>query len=1345
MRVDKYQLSLIALGVITTALFGAFFYRELFPEYKIYQNDYVALEKFRSTYTGEPPPVFKEGIKQLVLEREDKGPPLVDRCISCHVALQFSHFSPTKIAKDINGQILYDEQGMPLQVPNEEYVWAKLNDAIASSKDPNEIERLKGLKVAQVGEHIYDVSKVLAAHPLIGRETRPFEFHPLEEYGCTSCHNGNGKGLTTDKAHGPVFDGEYEIEFMGHAPEFTESDPENDPKFARIFNHKPGHELLFQTTPIFVGSLIQAKCVQCHQSSQSTLKSAANAATTLTGKRQRSAQQIQKALNNEQELLVSFINIKRSVEKVGVAQTIAAMRKKTENYSLPDSERQQISSQVEYLMRLVGGNDGLRPQNAQPAADVVIMDVNAQLTKIIGSKELVQALEKATEKEEEISQTVSKFIVDNSNNPQATGSIFAKYHSLALEEALIGHIQDTKSSLETAVNNPQVISAMTTDIDLLTQDYQHGQNLFISQACYACHRIAGFARGGVGPELTQEGKSYPWFIKESIVWPQADLPTSTMPNFRMDHEEVEDLVTYLLGQQGGSNAVSPVDYKIGIQEWEAGKKQSWEKPVSPAQVHNLDYSMTVFATEGCAACHRLKGFESNVGFRAEKEQKDWNIDSRIKENEWFQQLIPEMIVGSQLVQVIDSHADEIDQHIVDNVREGSLLNQIEEAHPGIIESYNTNFKYAMRAKNSYYAKLADAEQDPVKKAKILEELNQWKKRVERVLMVYIQEYGLGRLIGPRPNWAGVYRSDEWLMEHFRNPSSHVPKSIMPVFPFDETKFYALTYMLDALGKKNRDAQRAVWQHNGFNPEMAYHVYCSQCHGEYLAGNGPVSEWIYPIPKNLRNADFLRNLTKERVIYSITHGIKGTPMPPWGEVGADKPQNDNIPVLNAGEIDKLADWIFFNIPGSTVIQKSEDVPKWKYEPEDVLRELKKEGGSLKTEPIDNKEKKNELSLLPTGSEYYASLTPKVYSDNITPEEITDVFDVVPDKTNGPDKNLYYIKKEYYTPENLQQGQEFFEVNCAICHGREGEGAGLRAGIMQDAKPRMFTNLGWINSRDDLRLLRSIKFGVPGTAMTPWGDLTTSFQRLQLVMFIRSLSKEHKKRDELSSALYQAFDAAKIAIESARVAEFPAIAKLQAELNAAEANVKSLYIGAAEGKDTKEAVAAYEKKLQIVNQLRQQQEIDDTLQELKKVVATESEIYQSIGTGMIVQDPGSDVLQKLIEMIKLNDGRFVFESETLEYKPDPKKDAEIQKINQGIVEIINGQIEKLDKAKILQEGKIVTAQQREALVTIKSELSALNKLRIKLLSGIEEVRRQQQKETELYNKYQSKIKKENTQNK
>src|SRR4051812_41532591 len=113
-RADKYQWMLILSGIVVTALFGIFLYREIFPEYKIYQKDYVALEKFRSTYARQPPPPFQFGVKQIVIEREDRGPPLIDRCTSCHVALQIPYFSPTKVSHDINGNIVRDANGKPV-------------------------------------------------------------------------------------------------------------------------------------------------------------------------------------------------------------------------------------------------------------------------------------------------------------------------------------------------------------------------------------------------------------------------------------------------------------------------------------------------------------------------------------------------------------------------------------------------------------------------------------------------------------------------------------------------------------------------------------------------------------------------------------------------------------------------------------------------------------------------------------------------------------------------------------------------------------------------------------------------------------------------------------------------------------------------------------------------------------------------------------------------------------------------------------------------------------------------------------------------------------------------------
>ena len=1030
---NRWQIILIASGAVASILLGVFFYREMFPEYRHYQMVYENLEAFRSTYTGDPAPSFKQEVKQLVFEREDRGPARIDRCTSCHVALEFSHFSPTKLEYDLNGDLVRDARGRPVQIPNEEYVWTRLDAEIAKLLDPalNQQLRAQGLegkadfnalraqeleawKTTHEEEHVFDNTVVLRAHPLMGMETRPFEYHPVEEYGCTSCHNGNGRSVVTERAHGPVFDGAYKAEFTGFVPEFIEKDPLHDPHFAAAYNAKPSEEMIFQTTPLFVGGLVEAKCVQCHQTTATTIDS---------------RPLLQKSLENEKQRVESLWSLQQALQEKGYEETLAVWKSKAEDYTLSPLLREQTGSQLRFLTKW--GAQGTLPE------------IQRQLEAAFGTAELVKTYQ----------PPLDSYL---KSHPDGWGTLYQKI--TALEKG----------------NSSQM--------EALLAHYHEGEALYQSQACYACHKIAGLARGGIGPELTNEGDSPPWFIKESIVWPQADLKTSTMPNFRMDHDEVESLMTFLLGQKGANSSVSRFAYKANIQAWEAGKKLPWENPLDLSKRQDVTYGMKVFATEGCAACHRLKGYASNVGYALEKQNP--SAEALYAEGEWFRRQFPEMALGQQLGDTVDKRGDELDRRLVADVRSGALLETLEKEHPGLIASFYQPFKFAARLHPH----------DP-----------KYQKRLHHVLMMYVQEYGLGRLIAPRPNWSGVMRSDEWLMEHFRNPQSKVPRSIMPIFPFDDSKFYLLTHMLNEVSKQNRDAMQAVWKTRGFSPSLAYQTLCAQCHGEFLQGNGPVAPWIYPIPKNLNNPDFLRNLTRERIEYSLRHGVKGTPMPPWGEVGNDKTMAMGGPILNAREIDQLTDWLFSSLPGAQVIQKSEDVRKWQYGPEDVLEELKKEGAPL--------------SRLETPSSYLAALTTTPVSEN----EIEKIFDVIPNPLAESDAHLYYIKKTLYTPENLAQGQEFFLINCAACHGKEADGLGLRAEAMQDAKPRMLTNLTWAESRDDLRLLRSIKFGVPGTSMTPWGDLTTSWKRLQLVMYIRSLSQSNELRQKLLSALYQTYDA------------------------------------------------------------------------------------------------------------------------------------------------------------------------------------------------------------------------------
>ena len=61
------------------------------------------------------------------------------------------------------------------------------------------------------------------------------------------------------------------------------------------------------------------------------------------------------------------------------------------------------------------------------------------------------------------------------------------------------------------------------------------------------------------------------------------------------------------------------------------------------------------------------------------------------------------------------------------------------------------------------------------------------------------------------------------------------------------------------------------------------------------------------------------------------------------------------------------------------------------------------------------------------------------------------------------------------------------------------------------------------------------------MTPWGDQTSGLQRLQLVMYIRSLSNEGVLKASLSEAAYQTFDSNILALDEARSELAPYIEK------------------------------------------------------------------------------------------------------------------------------------------------------------------------------------------------------------
>ena len=55
-------------------------------------------------------------------------------------------------------------------------------------------------------------------------------------------------------------------------------------------------------------------------------------------------------------------------------------------------------------------------------------------------------------------------------------------------------------------------------------------------------------------------------------------------------------------------------------------------------------------------------------------------------------------------------------------------------------------------------------------------------------------------------WEGARHSTQWLVEHYKNPQSFVPGSIMPIFPFSDSQRKALSMYDQSLMPSNPGAR-----------------------------------------------------------------------------------------------------------------------------------------------------------------------------------------------------------------------------------------------------------------------------------------------------------------------------------------------------------------------------------------------------------------------------------------------------------------------------------------------------------------------------------------------------------
>jgi cbb3-type cytochrome c oxidase subunit I/cbb3-type cytochrome c oxidase subunit II len=178
-----------------------------------------------------------------------------------------------------------------------------------------------------------------------------------------------------------------------------------------------------------------------------------------------------------------------------------------------------------------------------------------------------------------------------------------------------------------------------------------------------------------------------------------------------------------------------------------------------------------------------------------------------------------------------------------------------------------------------------------------------------------------RRIGPDISRVGRKYADDWHIAHHWNPRNVVPDSIMPRFPwlFDKDKDgqpvlnddgKALVAYIQRLGTNIgdwRETFASIRLNGGESLQTAppnqaqlvslgkrvYQRRCIGCHGVNGDGNGPSAAFFTIKPRNFTSGVFKFHSTPGAnslptdadLFITISHGLWGTPMPPWYDISS----------------------------------------------------------------------------------------------------------------------------------------------------------------------------------------------------------------------------------------------------------------------------------------------------------------------------------------------------------------------------------------------------------------------------------------------------------------------------
>jgi mono/diheme cytochrome c family protein len=109
---------------------------------------------------------------------------------------------------------------------------------------------------------------------------------------------------------------------------------------------------------------------------------------------------------------------------------------------------------------------------------------------------------------------------------------------------------------------------------------------------------------------------------------------------------------------------------------------------------------------------------------------------------------------------------------------------------------------------------------------------------------------------------------------------------------------------------------------------------------------------------------------------------------------------------------------------------------------------------------------------------------------------------PPESKVPPEEAQKVNPVKPTPESLAKGKKTYGIDCAMCHGKDGDGKGDMAEDMKNVTD--FTNPDSLKNRTDGELFYIIRKGKG--EMPPEGDRAKDEDVWNMVNYIRSLAKK-----------------------------------------------------------------------------------------------------------------------------------------------------------------------------------------------------------------------------------------------